>query len=87
MRGRDFTVAENSAITLATHIASYALNFVASIIIARNLGPAGKGTLSLVVLTHRPLQSCWPMGQVQLPLTHAPPTARGRSPRAGGTPR
>ena len=47
-----FTVAQNSATTLATQIASYALNFCAGIIIARSLGPAGKGTLSLVVLSH-----------------------------------
>jgi len=47
-----FTVAQNSATTLATQIASYALNFVAGIIIARSLGPANKGTLSLVVLSH-----------------------------------
>ena len=46
------TVAQNSATTLATQIASYALNFCAGIIIARSLGPAGKGTLSLVVLSH-----------------------------------
>ena len=47
-----FTVAQNSATTLATQIASYALNFAAGIIIARSLGPANKGTLSLVVLSH-----------------------------------
>ncbi len=47
-----FSVAQNSATTLATQIASYALNFCAGIIIARSLGPAGKGTLSLVVLSH-----------------------------------
>ncbi len=47
-----FTVAQNSAITLATQIASYVLNFASSIIIARSLGPAGKGTLALVVLAH-----------------------------------
>jgi len=47
-----FTVAQNSATTLATQIASYALNFCAGIIIARSLGPAGKGTLSLVVLSN-----------------------------------
>lgn len=52
MSRREFTVAQNSALTLAAQIASYALNFVAGIIIARNLGPAGKGTLSLVVLSH-----------------------------------
>jgi O-antigen/teichoic acid export membrane protein len=52
MNTRGFTVAQNSAITLAAQIASYALNFVAGIIIARSLGPAGKGTLSLVVLSH-----------------------------------
>jgi O-antigen/teichoic acid export membrane protein len=47
-----FTVAQNSATTLAAQIAAYALNFCAGIIIARSLGPAGKGTLSLVVLSH-----------------------------------
>lgn len=47
-----FSVAQNSALTLVTQIASYALNFVSSIIIARSLGPAGKGALALVVLTH-----------------------------------
>jgi O-antigen/teichoic acid export membrane protein len=47
-----FTVAQNSATTLATQVASYALNFAAGIIIARSLGPANKGTLSLVVLSH-----------------------------------
>lgn len=47
-----FTVAQNSAFTLATQIACYALNFLSGVIIARNLGPAGKGTLTLVVLTH-----------------------------------
>jgi len=47
-----FTVAQNSATTLATQIASYALNFAAGIIIARSLGPANKGVLSLVVLSH-----------------------------------
>ena len=52
MSQREFSVAQNSVITLATQIASYALNFAAGIIIARSLGPAGKGTLSLVVLTH-----------------------------------
>jgi hypothetical protein len=43
MRERQFTVAQNSAITLATQVVSYSLNLVAGIIIARNLGPAGKG--------------------------------------------
>lgn len=52
MSRREFTVAQNSALTLVTQIASYALNFAAGVIIARNLGPAGKGTLSLVVLSH-----------------------------------
>ena len=52
MSQREFTVAQNSAITLAAQMASYALNFAAGIIIARSLGPAGKGTLSLVVLSH-----------------------------------
>jgi O-antigen/teichoic acid export membrane protein len=52
MRERQFTVAQNSAITLMTQVISYALNLMSGIIIARNLGPAGKGTLTLVVLTH-----------------------------------
>jgi O-antigen/teichoic acid export membrane protein len=52
MNTGNFTVAQNSATTLATQIASYALNFAAGIIIARSLGPANKGTLSLVVLSH-----------------------------------
>lgn len=52
MSTRGFTVAQNSAITLTTQIMSYGLNFIAGIIIARSLGPAGKGTLSLVVLSH-----------------------------------
>lgn len=47
-----FTVAQNSAITLATQIACYVLNFASSIIIARSLGPSGKGILALVVLAH-----------------------------------
>lgn len=52
MNAQGLSVAQNSAITLATQVASYALNFASSVIIARSLGPAGKGTLALVVLAH-----------------------------------
>lgn len=62
MRPGSFSVAQNSALTLGTSLTAYALTFGASIIVARSLGPAGKGVFQLVVLTHTLLATLGNLG-------------------------
>ena len=56
------SVAQNSAITLGANLTAYALTFGASIIVARSLGPAGKGAFQLVVLAHTLLATLGNLG-------------------------
>ena len=44
------SITKNSAITFSSQILIFALGFVASIILARVLGPEGKGIFALIVL-------------------------------------
>lgn len=52
MKTTGLSVAQNSAITLIANVVAYALTFGASVIVARSLGPTGKGIFQLVILTH-----------------------------------
>lgn len=62
MKTTGLSVAQNSAITLGANIAAYALTFGASVIVARSLGPAGKGVFQLVVLAHTLLATLGNLG-------------------------
>jgi O-antigen/teichoic acid export membrane protein len=46
------SISKNSLITFATQVAYFAITFVSGVIIARVLGPAGKGIYSLTILTY-----------------------------------
>lgn len=62
MKTSGLSVAQNSALTLGANVAAYALTFGAAIIVARVLGPGGKGTFQLVVLTHTLLATLGNLG-------------------------
>ena len=62
MKTGNFSVAQNSALTLGANLTAYALTFSASVIVARSLGPAGKGVFQLVVLAHTLLATIGNLG-------------------------
>ncbi len=62
MKTSSLSVAQNGAITLGANIAAYALTFGAAIVVARVLGPDGKGVFQLVVLAHTLLATLGNLG-------------------------